>query len=312
MRVTLVHNSAAGESSHSGQQLAALVRAAGHQVSLRSSEESGLEDALLTPADLLLVAGGDGTVAKVARKVVPRDVLMAIIPLGTSNNIASALGIDLSATPEAHIAALATASKRKLDVGVARAPWGTKLFLESAGVGCFAALLREPPPEHDAPKSEHIVRGAVQLRRLVERAPVRRRLVVADEVDLSGDYLLVAALNTPRIGSQVELAPDADPGDGLLDLVLIRETDRQTLIEYLRCLEAGRPARMPSVARRIQRVRLEWDHTEGHLDDQLWPDEPASGSGDIPDREPTIVELELAASTLQVALPAAGLQASPR
>src|SRR5688572_6478470 len=116
MRVTLVHNPSAGDADHSEQQLAELVRAAGHEVIHHSSKASGLEEALAEPADLVLVAGGDGTVAKVARKLVQKDVLMAILPLGRSNNIARALGIDPRSTPEAQLAGLETFIERKLDV----------------------------------------------------------------------------------------------------------------------------------------------------------------------------------------------------
>lgn len=308
MRVTLVHNPSAGGADHSGSDLTAWVRAAGHTVTYHSTNQSGLGDALAQPADLLIVAGGDGTVRSVVRKLVRHDTHMAILPLGESNNIASTLGLLPHVPPDVYIACLATAAQRKLDVAIVRAPWGTDHFLESAGVGCFASLLRNPPTEDvDEPKQNHVVQAVRRLRQLVERASVSSRRIVADGVELSGSYLLAAALNTRCIGPQIELAPDADPGDGWLDLVLVREEDRQALCTYLTAVEQGRPARMPLPSRRAQRIWMSWNANDGYIDDELWPEDSATGSSLAVDGEEAIVELMLAPSPLYVAGPVEGL-----
>src|SRR3954463_5240521 len=63
MRVTLIHNPGAGEEGQpDAEDLRRLVRAAGHEVWCVSSKEPGWEAALDRPAELIAIAGGDGTV----------------------------------------------------------------------------------------------------------------------------------------------------------------------------------------------------------------------------------------------------------
>jgi len=60
MRVLLIRNPGAGGDEQAGD-LAALVRAQGHEVHEQSLEDEGWARALDTPVDLVAVAGGDGT-----------------------------------------------------------------------------------------------------------------------------------------------------------------------------------------------------------------------------------------------------------
>jgi len=61
---------------------------------------------------------------------------IAILPLGTANNIAKTIGLlDMSLTDS--IAGWTTACRMKYDVGIARGPWGSTFFLEGVGVGLF-------------------------------------------------------------------------------------------------------------------------------------------------------------------------------
>ena len=83
--------------------------------------------------DALVVAGGDGTVSQAAGALVGGHVPMAILPLGTANNIAVSLGLDRP-LPEL-IAGWPAARRRALDVGMARGDWGERLFLEAVGTG---------------------------------------------------------------------------------------------------------------------------------------------------------------------------------
>ena len=73
-------------------------RKAGLPTTYQSIKDKDFKAALGENWDLVLVAGGDGTVAKVARCLVDRDIAhripIAILPVGTANNIARSLGIE--------------------------------------------------------------------------------------------------------------------------------------------------------------------------------------------------------------------------
>ncbi len=80
MRVTLIHNPGAGRQENDAKALIKLLRRAGHKPRYQSSREEGWDRVLDKRADLVVVAGGDGTVAAVARRRVRRGGPVAVLP----------------------------------------------------------------------------------------------------------------------------------------------------------------------------------------------------------------------------------------
>jgi diacylglycerol kinase family enzyme len=275
VRITLVHNPTAGSQEHSAADLVGLVRAAGHDVRYCSTKDEGLERMLADPGDLVLVAGGDGTVADVCRRLVGRRISLAILPLGTSNNVANALGVDRD--PKAVVAGLQHGRQTPLDIAMARGPWGSGRWIESAGLGVFGAMLRDAAKD-DAP-TDRRTSGVRRLQRELARLRPRHCAVAADGKDCSGSFLVLAAMNIACIGPRVCLANAADPGDGWLDLVMVHAGDREALDRWLaHQLDKGKEAVPPVEVRRVRRLRMEWDPGTGHLDDHAWPDGAAENS----------------------------------
>jgi diacylglycerol kinase family enzyme len=137
MKVTLIHNPDAGSTDEScADDLANSIRAAGHSVTCRSCRSAGWENALLEPSDLVAVAGGDGIVGTVAKRMIGKSVPITVLPMGTANNIASTLG--LTGIPNDDlIRGWGSARRIQLDLGTARGPWGKRYFIEGLGLGLF-------------------------------------------------------------------------------------------------------------------------------------------------------------------------------
>ena len=135
MRVTLLHNPKAGGGDPSRDELVRALVDAGHAFTYQSTKEKGLEHALEDPGDVVLVAGGDGTVRKAAEFLIGRGIPIALLPLGTANNVSRTLG--LSDSVQEVIFRLATATRVPFDAGVAKGAWGETHFLEGVGLGCF-------------------------------------------------------------------------------------------------------------------------------------------------------------------------------
>jgi len=289
-----------------GGELLRRLRDAGHEAVYASTEAASLSRALKSGPDVVLAAGGDGTVGAVARLMAAstRDVPLAILPVGTANNLARSLGVH--GTVDEIVSGLDSEARRMLDVATAKAPWGTVRFVESAGVGLFAAMLRDAERDEDvpaaAPGAERPDRGA-RFRRVLSRARPRHWRIDADGEDLSGTYLLAAAMNIAYVGPGLALAPAADAGDGYLDLLLVGEEDRETLGSYLSGFTHGEEGSLTIPTRRVKRARLEWSAAQGHVDDHLWPEPPVDrGSSTSTDN---MAEIEAAGPPLPVLVPRA-------
>ncbi len=62
----------------------------------------------------------------------------------------------------------------------------------------------------------------------LEACPAIQLKMALDGRDLTGDYVLLEAMNIRSIGPNLRLAPDADPGDGLLDIVLVSDSEEKS------------------------------------------------------------------------------------
>jgi diacylglycerol kinase (ATP) len=231
MRVALLHNASAGEANHLEPELSDLIRRAGHEV---ASVVTGLKDLTErlqeSPCDLVVVAGGDGTVGKVACELAGWQVPVSILPLGTANNTAHALG--LSGDTKKLIKRWSSAEPLPFDLGVLSDGVLRQRFAEAVGWGVFATVIAE--------SRRHEWRGSVRrklkrdrklFRAVTSQAPARHYRVEVDGRDASGDYLLVEVMNLPLLGPQLELSPGSNPSDGLFEVVLFRENERALLNE---------------------------------------------------------------------------------
>ena len=283
MRVTLIYNPGAGRHSERDHEaLLKLLRRAGHKPRVQSVKEKGWARVLDKRASLVVVAGGDGTVASVTRRMVGRDVPVAILPSGTANNIARTLGL-LKRPFEELVDGWRDAPRVRLDVGIASGPWGQRYFVEGLGAGLFAELLvrseekqEEREKEKKSKRPAKVVDGA--LRRLKEAAETAEPVEIAaqlDGVDISGRYLLFEAVNLPFIGPNLFIAPDTKAGDGQLEVVLVPEAQRARLVRSLDQWQENRARASLLPSRRGKHLQIEWTGFALHIDDKLRPKKKA-------------------------------------
>lgn len=117
-------------------------RAAGARVVLLDGHQdvAGLaQQALTEGADLLAVAGGDGTQALVAEVAARHEVPFAVIPAGTRNHFALDLGLDRD-DPAAALQALTDGVELRVDLGFA----ADRVFVNNASFGTYASVVADP------------------------------------------------------------------------------------------------------------------------------------------------------------------------
>ena len=291
MRVTLIHNPSAGAQRATRDELVRLLESEGHEVRYQSAKDGAWAAALAEPADLVAVAGGDGTVARVAKRMGGAGRPLAPLPCGTANNIARALG--MAEVPlEQVVRGWKDARRVKLDLGVASGPWGRRAFVEGIGAGLFACALPhvdESRTIDNIDRPDARVAYALQLlREDLRRCPPVSLRATLDGDDLSGEYVMLEALSLPYVGPNLHLAPDSRPGDGWLSVVLVGPAERARLTEDLKSWQKEKPRLAVLPTRRGRHLVIEWTGFPLHIDDEMWP-----GNDVAPPRPPARVEARL-------------------
>jgi YegS/Rv2252/BmrU family lipid kinase len=213
-----------------------------------SEAESGarVDEAVGAGYDVVIAAGGDGTVRSVAKRLLGRETALGILPLGSAMNLARALGIPRELEPAA--AVIQAGHVRSIDVGSVDG----ELFIEQVNVGLSAEAFA---------KAQQIDKrrwgAAFGLLRLLLR---RERTHI--ELDVDGEHSRTRALaltiaNLPYTGMGIELAPGARPDDGLLDIVIYEGLSALWLARYMAATFGGRgdpPQRFRTLRARDVRV----------------------------------------------------------
>lgn len=285
-----MHNASAGKEDHSAAELIDEIRRAGHHVVEHVGRRKELAEAIRRPCDLVVAAGGDGTFGKAARILAGTAIPLAVVPLGTANNVARTLGV--GGTLAELVASWRRSEVQGFDVANASYDKESKPFIEAYGFGAFPRVIHQAQEDEDD-VGDRLTRDRLLLRARFVASPPKHYRITADGQDLSGDYFLVEILNIPAIGPRVSLAPAACPRDGKLDLVLAGEPDRALLLRGLDRIIAGEDV---SIAlRSVQAVRIEiaGQMRRHHRDGDLCEDETSS-------LEATVVK-----HALQVLVPAA-------
>jgi diacylglycerol kinase (ATP) len=278
--VTLIHNPTAGDEEHSRESLVAILGQAGHEVAYASIKDEGWQEALRADTDLVVAAGGDGTVRKVFKGLSGSFPPVTLFPVGSANNIARTLGFEHDDAARL-VRGWQDAARRPYDLGRLESSSGQERFVESVGAGVFADVLaRAERRDDDVDGAEKVELGLRLLLGVVEAASARHFEFELDGVDVSADLLAIEAMNVRETGPNVPLAPNADPGDGLLDLVLIGEKDRAELLTYVDArLEERSQEALRLDVRRGQRLSLRPpENCPLRVDDELLA-EDARGEG---------------------------------
>ena len=272
MRIILMHNPKAGRGKHNKKDLLNALAKAGYHA-IYQSTKTDYKKALKKSVDLVIAAGGDGTVRKVGCELIDTGIPLSVLPLGTANNLARSLGF--VAPAEEIIARLEGGKKRPFDIGLARGPWGKRYFFESFGGSLLADYLANPERKEkkikELSKEQEMARHVSTLRRMLHNHPARKWNVDVDGKDVSGRYVLWEAMNIRSVGPALYLASLAATKDGRLDFVCVREEDRSLLMKYLDARLAGARSKFPLPFRRFRRLKIVWENSMLHLDDKLWP-----------------------------------------
>lgn len=178
------------------------------------------KEALAQGADIVIAAGGDGTVRCVAEVLSGSDTPMGLLPLGTGNLLARNLGMDVTDYDGAMAGAL-IGTERKIDVVRARRsdPDKEQLFLVMAGMGYDATIMADTN-EDLKDKVGWLAYVDAGIRNLPGK-PVKATVVIDGKPVVHRGVRSVMVGNCGKVQGGLEIFPDAKIDDGLLDIAVL-------------------------------------------------------------------------------------------
>lgn len=206
--------------------------------------------------DVLVVAGGDGTVSSVLAPVLESGVPLALIPGGTGNDLAREHGIPLDDAAAAADVAL-DGARRPVDTGTITADDGTVRHFVTVLCAGLDSLTNERTNRMTWPTGPARYQVAVYLEWLrLRRFGYRLHPVGVPVLEQDG-YMLAVGL-TRFYGGGVPICPGADPADGLLDVTLVQAVGRFRVLAFDPLIKAGTHVERPEVTTlRASAIRLE-------------------------------------------------------
>lgn len=254
MRIHLVIHGGRRDAIPRLREIISNLRKEGHEVRPRILFERGdairyATEGVEQDAELILAAGGDGTIHEVVNAIqrhphhrrrsdgpLPR---VGIIPLGTGNDLAGSLDIP----PDPEEAMRVAVGGARVEVDVARANDEYFLNVSTGGFGAEATEESSPEVKRALGTLAYLISSA---RKFASLEPLEATFR-SDEILHEGRFLLFAVGNSRRTGGGNWVTPKASMTDGLLDLCLIRDVPKVELLRLMPELRAGNHLDHPAV-----------------------------------------------------------------
>ncbi|WP_134766601.1 diacylglycerol kinase family protein [Nocardioides sp. 1609] len=246
----VITNSGAGTSDAESLERALAVLRPHRSIEVEATSEPGELDGVLHRAGsrTVVVAGGDGSLHAVIAALYRRHDLgkntIGLLPLGTGNDFARGTGLPLDVEDAARV--ILDGTPRRMDLLVDEVG---QVVVNNVHVGAGAAASRRAHRWKGRLGSIGV--GKVNLGKLgypigaaitAWNPPVVRLRVEVDGVvitDLDTPVLQVAVGNGASVGGGTDLTPDADPGDGRVDVMISRATGPVARFVYAARLSVG-------------------------------------------------------------------------
>lgn len=251
-RIGVLVNPTSGRGRVAKQRDSVLTALAGRGDDVRPIQGADADDAagLLAQQvagglDVVVAVGGDGTVHLALQAVAGTDVALGIVPLGTGNDAATAMGVPTGSVEQA-MGVVLDGHARAFDVGLARTADGLERYFLCVLSTGFDSMVNERANRMTRPSGDarYVVAMLAELRKF---SPIPYRVVV-DGTLVEDDAMLVSLGNGPSFGGGMRVCPSADMHDGLLSMLWVHRISRPELIRVFPKLYAGRHVEHPAVS----------------------------------------------------------------
>ncbi|MFA6974324.1 MAG: diacylglycerol kinase family protein, partial [Parcubacteria group bacterium] len=183
--------------------------------------------------DIIIVAGGDGTVNEVINGIGQSKTTLAIIPFGSTNVLAMELGIPFNVEKASEL--IAYGKKIKIDLGYAETSQEARYFSMMLGIGFDASLIENISPKF----KKRWGRLAYPLAGVKNSFKYKWHNIHVKHKTHSVGYFVIIS-NSKYYGGEYQIADKASITDGLLDLVIINRKNWWRIIKIISSLSSGK------------------------------------------------------------------------
>jgi diacylglycerol kinase (ATP) len=192
--------------------------------------------------DMIIAAGGDGTLYEVINGLTgkPNRPPLGILPVGTTNDFARAMGIPKAW--EYAVDLIIQQYARTIDVGKSN----ERYFINIAGGGSLTELSYDVPSKLKTMIGQlaYYMKGLEKMTRL---RPTELKFQAAGVGEFHDEFMLFLICNSNSVGGFERLAPDSKLDDGLLDVLLIRKCNLPEFIKLVSLAVRGEHLNDPHV-----------------------------------------------------------------
>ena len=174
----------------------------------------------------LIAVGGDGLVNLCLQKVAEKDVILGVVPAGTGNDFARAVGFYGKSVSEI-FSIILNRTPEKIDLGKIVAKSGDRWFVQVLSTG-FDAVVNSVANRVKWPKgkSKYTIATIIVLSRFRK---IAYKIQIDDQI-LDQDVMLLSVANGECYGGGMRICPGASNSDGAFDILVVRPVSKLVLL----------------------------------------------------------------------------------
>ncbi|ASY09376.1 diacylglycerol kinase (ATP) [Candidatus Nanopelagicus limnes] len=191
----------------------------------------------------VVAIGGDGLVNLCLQEVAERDIALAVIPAGTGNDFARAVGSHKKSVAEIFNAVLSH-EPSAIDLGLITGDFGKRWFVQVLSTG-FDALVNKLANRISWPRGQ-IKYTLATIFTLARFKPSEYEITI-DDKQFKQDFMLLSVANGETYGGGMRICPNASNSDGIFDILLVHPVSKIVLLTIFPKVFAGKHIPHPRI-----------------------------------------------------------------
>ena len=191
----------------------------------------------------VLAIGGDGLVNLCLQEVAEQNIGLSVIPAGTGNDFARAVGSHKKSVNEI-FNVVSSQDPTTIDLGLVTGSFGKRWYVQVLSTG-FDALVNNLANRINWPRGQMKYTLATLLT-LARFKPIPYELII-DDKQFKQDFMLLSVANGETYGGGMRICPDASNTDGIFDILLVHPVSKIVLLSIFPKVFTGKHVPHPKI-----------------------------------------------------------------